>query len=71
MALFSAMWETTLQREVPEDKLSRVSSYDWMGSIAFLPAGYALAGPMMVVTRDVRELRGRPAPSRRPERMAA
>jgi MFS family permease len=43
---FLAVWETTLQQHVPEDKLSRVSAYDWMGSVAFLPLGYALAGPV-------------------------
>ena len=46
MGLFAALWETTLQQQIPEDKLSRVSSYDWMGSLAFLPAGFVLAGPV-------------------------
>ena len=26
--------------------LSRVTSYDWMGSLALLPLGYVLAGPL-------------------------
>jgi len=46
MGFFMAVWQTTLQREIPPDRLSRVSSYDWMGSLAFLPAGLALAGPV-------------------------
>jgi hypothetical protein len=31
---------------VPRDALSRVSAYDWLGSLLFLPAGFALAGPL-------------------------
>jgi len=26
--------------------LSRVTAYDWMGSLALLPIGYVLAGPL-------------------------
>jgi predicted MFS family arabinose efflux permease len=43
---FGTLWETTLQREVAPDRLSRVSAYDWFGSIALLPIGYALVGPL-------------------------
>jgi MFS family permease len=45
-ALGSVVWDTTLQRKVPPEKLARVSSYAWMGAMVFLPAGYALAGPI-------------------------
>ena len=45
-ALGSVVWDTTLQRKVAADKLARVSSYAWMGAMVFLPAGYALAGPI-------------------------
>jgi MFS family permease len=41
----AAVWETTLQELVPAEALSRVSSYDWLGSMAFLPLGYAAVGP--------------------------
>jgi hypothetical protein len=34
-----------MQQRVPPKALSRVSSFDWMGSLALLPAGFALAGP--------------------------
>lgn len=34
-----------LHQEIPEDKLSRVSAYDWFGSVAMLPLATALAGP--------------------------
>ena len=46
VALFNVWWETALAERIPPDKLSRVSSYDWMVSIALLPLGYALAGPL-------------------------
>jgi MFS family permease len=46
MGFFLAVWTTTLQQEIPERSLSRVSSYDWLGSLAFLPVGFALAGPV-------------------------
>ena len=41
----NTLWETVLQANIPEYALSRVSSYDWLGSLVFLPAGYMLAGP--------------------------
>jgi predicted MFS family arabinose efflux permease len=46
MNLASTLWLTVLQSNVPEHALSRVSSYDWLGSLVFLPAGYMLAGPV-------------------------
>jgi predicted MFS family arabinose efflux permease len=42
----TVIWETTLQERIPRDKLSRVGAYNWFGAMAFLPAGYALAGPV-------------------------
>jgi Transmembrane secretion effector len=53
-ALGSVVWDTTLQRLVPPEKLARVASYGWMGAMVFLPAGYALAGPiaMAIGLRD-------------------
>jgi hypothetical protein len=45
-ALFEIWWETALVRHIPADSLSRVSSYDWMGSLALLPLGFAIAGPI-------------------------
>jgi MFS family permease len=46
MTVFMVQWTTTLQREVPTDVLSRVSAYDWFGSLAFSPLGMALVGPL-------------------------
>jgi MFS family permease len=42
----TSVWESTLQRQIPEASLSRVSSYDWFGSFAFYPLGMALWGPL-------------------------
>jgi MFS family permease len=39
-------WFTTFQREVPEHLISRLSSFDWFGSVALNPIGYALVGPI-------------------------
>ena len=46
MGFFTAVWQTTLQQHVREDALSRVSAWDWMGSFAFFPLGFVLAGPV-------------------------
>jgi MFS family permease len=45
-ALCVVWWETALARHVPAHALSRVSAWDWMGSLALLPLGYLLAGPL-------------------------
>jgi MFS family permease len=42
--LFNTLWETTLQQHIPPAALSRVSAYDWFGSLLCQPAGLALAG---------------------------
>ena len=47
--LFMVIWETSLARHIPPAALSRVSSYDWMGSLALLPLGFALSGPLASV----------------------
>lgn len=46
MALAISVWESTLQRHIPGESLSRVSSYDWFGSLAFYPLGLAVWGPV-------------------------
>ena len=35
-----------MQQEIPQEKLSRVSSYDALGSFALIPLGLAAAGPI-------------------------
>ena len=42
----TVVWETSLQERIPREKLSRVGAYNWFGAMAFLPAGYAIAGPV-------------------------
>jgi len=49
MMLGESVWESTLQRHVPGETLSRVSSYDWFGSMAFTPIGLAAWGPIAAV----------------------
>lgn len=44
--LFEVWWATALVRHIPPQALSRVSAYDWMGSLALLPLGFAIAGPL-------------------------
>jgi MFS family permease len=44
--LFEVWWTTALVRQIPPQALSRVSAYDWMGSLALLPLGFAIAGPL-------------------------
>ena len=46
LMLGNTLWETTLQRHVPPESLSRVSSYDWFGSLALEPVGLAIWGPV-------------------------
>jgi MFS family permease len=55
VSVFGTVWETALQQHVPPAVLSRVSSYDWFGSLAFTPLGYIIAGPVagLIGTRTV------------------
>lgn len=45
-SLLMIWWETALARHIPRGALSRVSAWDWMGSLALLPLGYLIAGPL-------------------------
>jgi MFS family permease len=45
-SLLMIWWETALARHIPAGALSRVSAWDWMGSLALLPVGFLLAGPL-------------------------
>ena len=46
LELYGVFWDTTLQQHIPDEKLSRVSSYDVLGSFALIPVGVALMGPI-------------------------
>lgn len=52
IGLFGVWWETALAQRIPGQLLSRVSAWDWMGSLALLPAGYLLAGPAAAALGD-------------------
>jgi MFS family permease len=43
--VFTSFFNTTLQRQVPEQSLSRVASYTWFGALIAYPLGLAIAGP--------------------------
>ena len=43
---FGILWDTTMQQEIPQKKLSRLYAYDMLGSIMFVPIGLAVAGPL-------------------------
>jgi MFS family permease len=42
---YEVVWITAMQERIPPTALSRVSSYDTVGSFVFMPVGFALAGP--------------------------
>lgn len=43
-SVFGVLFTTVIQEQVPLESLSRVSAYDWLGSLALLPIGLALVG---------------------------
>jgi succinate dehydrogenase hydrophobic membrane anchor protein len=47
--IFSLLWNTTVQQEVPPAKLSRVYSYDALGSLALVPLGLWFAGSVIAL----------------------
>ena len=49
-ALFDVWWNTAMAERIPPHALSRVSSYDWMGSLILLPVGFVVAGPLAEAT---------------------
>jgi MFS family permease len=46
MMFCNTVWESALQRHIRPDVLSRVTAYDWFGSMAFAPIGLAIWGPI-------------------------
>jgi MFS family permease len=45
-ALLMIWWEVALAEHIPPYALSRVSAYDWAGSLLLLPVGFLIAGPL-------------------------
>jgi MFS family permease len=44
--IFGVLWDTAVMQEIPQEKLSRISSYDALGSWVLMPLGYIVAGPI-------------------------
>jgi MFS family permease len=44
--LFGVFWDLSMQQHVPRELLSRVYAYDMLGSIALMPLGYLIVGPL-------------------------
>jgi MFS family permease len=44
--IFSVVWTTAMQKNIPEESYSRVVSYDALGSFALAPIGIVIAGPI-------------------------
>jgi MFS family permease len=53
--VFSIGWQTALHENIPNDVLSRVSSYDALGSFVAMPVGQLAFGPLSRVV-EAREL---------------
>jgi MFS family permease len=43
---FEVLWETSLQAHIPQETLSRISSYEVLGNYALGPVGLMVAGPL-------------------------
>jgi MFS family permease len=46
VGILVAVWNTTLQTQIPKESLGRVTAWDWMASLALWPVGLAVAGPL-------------------------
>jgi MFS family permease len=44
--MMMVVWTVTMARNIPADKLARVSSYDVLGSVMAMPVGALIAGPL-------------------------
>jgi MFS family permease len=44
--MMMVQWTVTMARNIPAEKLARVSSYDVLGSVMAMPAGALIAGPL-------------------------
>ncbi len=46
---FVIWWQVALQREIPADRLARITALDWLASFALMPLGLALTGPAVTL----------------------
>ena len=56
ITISNTLWETVLQQRIPQAALSRVSSYDWMVSLAFQPLAFVIIGPLADTIGNVQTL---------------
>jgi MFS family permease len=47
VGILVAVWNTTVQSQIPKDAVARVTAWDWMSSLALWPVGLAISGPMV------------------------
>lgn len=45
VAVVFTLWDTALQQRIPAQAQSRVSSFDYLASLALMPVGFLLVGP--------------------------
>jgi hypothetical protein len=50
--IFGVLWDLTMQQEIPAERLSRLYSYDALGSWALMPLAYAAVGPIGAAVGD-------------------
>ena len=50
--VFGVLWETTMQQEIPAEKLSRVSAFDALGSFVLMPLGFVAIPPIAAALGD-------------------
>jgi MFS family permease len=46
MEIMMVQWTVVMARNIPADKLARVSAYDALGSVMAMPVGALVAGPL-------------------------
>ena len=63
---FGIYWDLSMQQHVPQEVLSRVYSYDSLGSWIFMPIGLVVAGPLAQAIGTEETLIWRPPSSRGP-----
>lgn len=56
--IFGVMWTVAMQQQIPREMLSRVLSYDMLGSFVLMPIGVAAAGPVAAVAGERATLAG-------------
>jgi MFS family permease len=47
--IFGVFWDVVMQQQIPPEQLSRVYSYDALGSFVLIPLGAAIIGPLSEV----------------------